>query len=44
MDDVIVAIIGVAMAVLLTFGLAWIKTPSGDPVIQPEGEPDPGKR
>lgn len=44
MDDVVVAIIGIAMAVLLTLALVAIRPPSGDPVIQPEGEPDPGKR
>ncbi|MHB8576525.1 MAG: hypothetical protein ACYDCQ_14480 [Dehalococcoidia bacterium] len=44
MSNPLYAIIGICLAVLLTAGFAAIRAPSGDPVIQPEGEPDPGKR
>lgn len=41
---VLAAIIGFAIALGLTLGLALLQTRSGDATIQPEGEPDPGKR
>jgi hypothetical protein len=44
MTSTLYAISGIALAVLLTFALGLIKPQSGDPIIQPEGEPDPGKR
>jgi hypothetical protein len=43
-SNAVAAVIGVAVAVALTVGLALLKLASGDPTIQPEGEPDPGKR
>jgi hypothetical protein len=43
MNSAIYAIVGIALAILLTVGLSKIDVPSGDPVIQPEGERDPGK-
>jgi hypothetical protein len=42
-SNVIYAIIGTCLAVLLTIGLLALQPDSGDPTIQPEGEPDPGK-
>ncbi len=42
-SNVIYAIIGTCLAVLITIGLLSIQPASGDPTIQPEGEPDPGK-
>ena len=44
MSNPLFPIIGICLAVLLTAGLIALKPASGDPVIQPEGEPDPGKR
>jgi len=44
MSDAIYAIVGICLAVLITFGLSRIQPHSGDAIIQPEGEPDPGKR
>ena len=44
MNNPLYAIIGICLAVLLTVGFAALRPSSGDPVIQPEGEPDPGKR
>lgn len=41
---VLAAVIGFILAGLLTFGLARLQPRSGDQTIQPEGEPDPGKR
>lgn len=38
------AVIGFILALLLTFAFATLQPRSGDPTIQPEGEPDPGKR
>ena len=42
MDQVVPAVIGMALAILLTVGFAAIKVSSGDRTIQPEGERDPG--
>ncbi len=44
MSDAIFAIIGIVLIVLLTLLFAALRPASGDPIIQPEGEPDPGKR
>ncbi|HZQ34601.1 MAG TPA: hypothetical protein VFD32_01625 [Dehalococcoidia bacterium] len=42
-SNVIYAIIGTCLAALITAGLLALQPHSGDPTIQPEGEPDPGK-
>lgn len=39
----ILAVIGTVLALVIVFGSGVIRLRSGDPVIQPEGEPDPGK-
>jgi len=38
------ALIGICLAVFVTLVLTGIRPQSGDATIQPEGEPDPGKR
>lgn len=38
----ILAVIGIVLALVIVFGSGAIRLHSGDPVIQPEGEPDPG--
>jgi len=39
----LLAVLGTVLALIIIFGCAAIPVRSGDPVIQPEGEPDPGK-
>ena len=43
MEPYLLAVLGLALALVIIFGCAAIPVRSGDPVIQPEGEPDPGK-
>jgi hypothetical protein len=43
-NSAVAAVIGMALIVLFTIGLTQLRPPSGDTTIQPEGEPDPGKR
>lgn len=40
----VAAVLGVLLIVLFTLVVSRILPASGDPTIQPEGEPDPGKR
>ncbi len=42
MNSAIYAIVGIAIATLMTVGFSKIRVHSGDPTIQPEGERDPG--
>jgi hypothetical protein len=39
----VLAVVGTVIAFIIIFGCAAIPLHSGDAVIQPEGEPDPGK-
>jgi hypothetical protein len=43
-NSAVAAVIGIAIIILFTVGLSALRPRSGDPTIQPEGEPDPGKR
>ena len=44
MSDWIFAVAGVLIALATALLFMLLEVPSGDPIIQPEGEPDPGKR
>jgi hypothetical protein len=43
MGAFLLAVLGTVLAFVIIFGCAALPVRSGDPVIQPEGEPDPGK-
>ncbi len=42
-NHAVAAVVGVSLILLLIAGLSRLKPASGDVVIQPEGEPDPGQ-